>query len=332
MGRPFSKGILKAIKRGPGAWTGWFLANLFDRFSDLLPLAWLPAVGRSLGFLMYHLMAPRRKVALDNLYRAFGERLTPVERREILRGLSVELATTSAELASHRYCSAEVLASHISLVGEENLRESAEAGRGVILVTAHFGNFPLMLLRLCQLGYRVGVILRLPRHAPTAGLLLSKTDAWGLKVIPDKPRLAAAREALKWLSTNGILVLHMDINVSPKTGLYVPFFDQWVPTFEGPAVLSIRAGSPIHPAFIRRTNGLFHQVLIQEAIPFHLMGDLQEDKWNILLALSKRLEQIIVESPHQWWWIHRRFRRAKPKDELKGEPWQAAQAGSRSQK
>jgi len=308
----------KWLKRGPGAWSAWVGLACYVGLLRVIPTEWIPGVGRRLGRVMYRFMGNRHRIALENLRLALGPRLDPAARRRILKTLMESLGITVAELGHPKYLRLESLRRFVAIQGLAHLDNALRQGRGAILVSAHFGNFPLLLARLGLEGYRLGVIIRDPRHRPAARFL----DGWrarvGVATLRDKPRWASVKEALALLHSNGILVVHIDVNVS-HGGDFVPFFGQWVPTFRGPTLLSLRTGAPLLPAFIRRIHSINHRLTIHPPLSMATTGDREEDTWRLLWGLTQAAEAVIREHPEQWWWIHRRFRKARPAHEV-GRP------------
>lgn len=305
------------LKRGPGAWSAWGIMHGLRLLLQVLPLSWVEPMGRALGATLCRFMGSRRGVALANLKTALGASVDPARRRRILQSLSRHLGIMSLELGHPVYMSPESMRRFVALSGKEHLEAALREERGAILVTAHFGNFPLMLARLALEGYLLGVIIRPPRHRPTARFLDEWRSRFGILTLRDKPRRASVRDALDLLRRNGILVVHIDLNASRKD-LYVPFFGRWVPTFRGPAALSLRTGAPLLPAFIHRVAGLHHRIEIQPSLD-QPQGDNREERiWNLLLQLTQTAERVIRRHPEQWWWMHRRFKKARPLQEVGG--------------
>jgi Kdo2-lipid IVA lauroyltransferase/acyltransferase len=308
----------KWLKRGPGAWAAWVGLAIYYVVLLLLPIAWLMPVGRGVGRFMHRFMGRRRRIALANLRMALGDQTTPAGRRRILFSLMQGLGVTLAELGPSGYLHRDTLRRYVAFQGLEHLQEALSRGKGAILVTAHFGNFPLMLAKLGLEGYPVGVIIRDPRHRPVARYLDRWRARYGVATVKDKPRWASVKKALGLLQSNGVLVVHIDVNVSDG-GAFVPFFGQWVPTFRGPALLSLRTGAPLLPTFIRRIHGIHHRICIQPPLVIQSCGDREEDSWRLLWGLTRSAEAAIRENPDHWWWMHRRFRKARPEEEV-GRP------------
>lgn len=261
------------------------------------------------------LAGPRRHIALKNLNLALGSSLNVQDSRRLVKRLMQGLGLTLAELGHPGFMQIDFLRRRVPIQGLEHLERALSQGSGAILATAHFGNFPLILARLGLEGYEVGVIIRDPRHRPVARFLDKWRAKYNVRTLKDKPRWTSVKEALSLLRNNGILVVHIDLNVS-EGGLFVPFFGHWIPTFRGPAMLALRSGSPLLPTFIRRLQGLDHRLCIQPPLQVQLSGDREEDIWRTLLALNQEAEQTIRQYPDQWWWIHRRFRKARPAVEV----------------
>lgn len=305
----------KRLKRGPGAWAAFGCLACLYVILHLVSTKALPVIGLWVGRMMARFAGPRRRIAMKNISLALGSVLGFQSRRRIVKRLMEGLGLTLSELGHPGFMKIDFLRQRVPIEGLEHLEEALSKGRGAILATAHFGNFPLILARLGLEGYPVGVIIRDPRHKPVARFLDRWRARYNVRTLRDKPRWASVKEALALLRENGILVVHVDVNVS-EGGLFVPFFGQWVPTFRGPAMLALRSGTPLLPTFIRRLQGLDHRLSIHPPVQVQLGGDREEDTWRILLALNQEAEKTIRKYPEQWWWIHRRFRKAKAASEV----------------
>jgi KDO2-lipid IV(A) lauroyltransferase len=285
---------------------------------QVIPTDWISGLGKRIGQVMYRFMGHRRRIALANLRMALGPQLDPVARRRILLTLMESLGVTMAELGHPQYLRLESLRRFVAIQGLAHLDNALKQGKGAILVSAHYGNFPLFLARLGLEGYPLGVIIRDPRHRPVARFLDGWRARFGVATLRDKPRWASVKDALALLQSNGVLVVHIDVNVS-HGGDFVPFFGQWVPTFRGPALLSLRTGAPLLPTFIRRIHDIHHRLTIHPPLSLATTGDRDEDAWRLLWRLTQAAETAIREHPEQWWWIHRRFRKARPAHDV-GRP------------
>ena len=155
------------------------------------------------------------------------------------------------------------------------------------------------------------MIFRYPRQKGLGLYLADLASTAGIRVIPDKPSRVCVQQSIRCLKENGILFLLTDLNVS-RGGVYVDFFGQMVPTFKGPVVLAMRTGAPVLPVFIVREGVSRHRLIIEPPVDLDLTGDKDRDIFTYLSRLSAISESYIRRYPDQWWWIHRRWRKARP--------------------
>jgi KDO2-lipid IV(A) lauroyltransferase len=202
------------------------------------------------------------------------------------------------------------LKSLVHLEGKEYLDKALTDGKGIICLSAHIGNFPLMCTRLVKEGYPLSLVTRNPENHDVAAALASIMKKIGMEAIPDKPRRACVSRSLKALKKNRILLLQIDQN-APRTESWVDFFGYLVPTFNGPVVLSLRTGAPVLPMFIIRNSTHLHTVRIHPPFELVITGDIEKDITTNIARLTKLIETVIREYPDQWWWFHRRFRKAR---------------------
>src|SRR4029077_15869849 len=134
----------------------------------------------------------------------------------------------------------------------ENLDAALKEGHGVIGISAHFGNFPMMLLYLAQMGYPTNAIIRPSRDAIIEKDFQASRSRLGLKTWHSFPREACVTQSLKALRDNELLVVLLDQNTGSKSGVYVDFFGQKAGTATGPIIFAMRTGAPLLPIFTLR--------------------------------------------------------------------------------
>jgi len=111
--------------------------------------------------------------------------------------------------------------------------------------------------------------------------------------------------------------MHIDHN-APATESWVDFFGYLVPTFKGPIIFSLRTGAPILPIFMIRNPDAHHKITIHPTFELTTTANTQEDITSNIARLTKIVEAVIREYPEQWWWVHRRFKRARDPKRVKG--------------
>jgi len=289
---------------------GYLLFRASTSLARRLPLASLTFVGEKLGFLSFCLSGRWRRVSLGNLNLALGGEKGEAEilriRRELFKNIGRDLIE-ACRLNDFDDGHFKKLA---RFDGKEHLDDALKEGKGVIALSGHLGNFPLMVARLATEGYPVSLVAKDPENPKIAKAITSARDALGMESIPAEPRLACVSRCFKALKENRVLVLQIDQN-APVTEAWVEFFGCLVPTYKGPALFSIRTGAPILPMFISRDSNLLHRITIQPPFRLSVTGRMDQDVLSNTARLTKIIEGSIREHPEQWLWNYRRFKRAR---------------------
>jgi KDO2-lipid IV(A) lauroyltransferase len=289
---------------------GYLLFKLWAFWVKRLSLKSLEFYGEKLGTVALYLLRKRKKSALNNLHLALGKEKSKEEIERICRDNFKNIGKDMVETSRFLNFEDTYLKMLVKLEGKEYLDQALREGNGLIALTAHFGNFPLMAIRLVNEGYPLSLVARDPENPRIATMITSYRDKAGMESIPDKPRMTCVSRCLRALKENRILLMQIDQN-APSTESWVDFFGYLVPTFKGPVVLSLRTGAPIIPIFIIRNPDAFHQIMVHPPFKLNTTGDTQQDITTNIARLSKIVEAMIRKYPEQWWWIHRRFKKAR---------------------
>jgi KDO2-lipid IV(A) lauroyltransferase len=266
-----------------------------------LPMGWAIRLGALVGLLGYMLSARYRRVAIRNLRHAFPEwnraRVHATARRTF-RNFGVALA----EFLKAPSMTRDQLEQRVELIGREHLDAAFREGKGVLLLTGHFGNWELMARYLVLLGYPIAVIARPTEDPATTELVTMVRERCGYRVYA---RGNAARAVLKTLRANEAVGILPDQNAGD---VFVEFFGQKAGCVAGPAIFHLRTGAPIVPLFNVRLPGDYHRIEILPPMHFEPSGDLQADAQRIMQAWHDLLESYVRRYPDQWLWLHDRWK------------------------
>ncbi len=263
--------------------------------------------GEKFGAIAFHLLRKARKIALNNLRLALGSEKSEKEIKRICLDSFKNIGKDMMEISRSLDFD---LKTFVRLEGKEYLDEALKQGKGVIALSAHLGNFPLMNVRLANEGYPLSLVIRGTKNPKISKIMNSLIDDIGIETIPDKPRTACISRCLKALKNNRILWLQNDIN-APGTEAWVDFFGYLVPAYKGPVIFSLRTGAPILPMFITRNDHHTHNLTIFPPLELKTGENNQVDISLNIAQLTKIIEGMIRKYPEQWWWTHRRFKRAR---------------------
>ncbi len=275
------------------------------------------ALGAFLGRVAFAL-GIRRRVALENLARAFPER----NRRELsalARRAYAQLGRSLVEVALAGSLSDAELDELVRFEGWERYQRARARGKGVVVAVAHFGNWELLARACARRGVLLTAITRKLRGRANERLLAARRKG-GLRELPDKGSTRAALELLRRGETLAIVV---DQNMLPRRGIFVDFFGVPACTTPAAAVLSLRSQAPLIAAFPVRAADGTHRVLVVG--PFEAPPGLHGHAavHALTQAVTRAVEDAVRAHPEQWFWVHRRWKTrpqpSTPVAELKGK-------------
>ncbi len=269
-------------------------------------LAYLPVpiglwVGRRLGDLAWSAVPRRRAVVVDNLTRALGAERSPAELVDIGRRCFQHLGMTVVESCTFLFRSPAVLLSRLEVRGAEHLAAAMAGGRGLLFLTAHYGNWELLAASHALERWPLSVMVRPLDSALLDPLIERLRLRCGAEIISKRDGLRGALDALRRERMVGIL---LDQNSTHREGVFAPFFGIPASTNRGLAVIALRTGAPVVPVFIRRLPGGRHVVQAEPPIPPPADGD----PVAFTAAFNRAIELAIRQAPEQWFWLHRRWK------------------------
>lgn len=294
---------LKTFQRALARYGLYTFAWLFKR----LPFGFVRFCTGILVAIGYRCTIRQRAIAEESMDIAFGDEKSTEEKKAIIKQCFENFGRGMTEMLYYMAHPQEV-SQKVVFQGKEHLDQACAQNRGVIAVTAHFGNFPLMMLACAQMGYKTSSIIRQARDEELSDYLDKKRTEVGLKTIYATPRQACVTNSLKELRGNGLLFMPIDQNFGSGGGVYVNFFGQKAATATGPAVFAMRTGAVILPMFIVRQSDNTHKIIIEPPLPLAERSDEKEVITATMAKITDLIEQYIRRYPHEWAWMHRRWK------------------------
>lgn len=285
------------------------LLIVLHQVAKRLPLPVVRRLGEMVGRLAYRLAPRCRKVAEENLRHAYGEALSPHQRQQWVRQVFIHFAKSMMEFLLGDALKPDDLPQMITVRGVEHLHRCLQEGKGVLLITAHYGNWELAARYVTQcLGYKLNVVAR-DADDPITTLWINRLrEGGGYQVIP---RGRAARAVLQALKRNELVALLPDQNAGD---VFVPFFGRLAGTVAGPALLALRSGAPLLAAFCTRQPDDTFVLEIHPPYYPQPSGDQPGDIVQIMAYLTSVIEQQIRRHPTQWLWLHNRWKTRPPEE------------------
>ena len=275
-------------------------------FIPLLPLRASYAIALVLPTISLKLLKKQRNTILDNLELAFGDKMSNEEKMEIAREMVTNIFKGFFEGFYFSSPFRKKVDGIVTIEGRENLDKALSRGKGVIALSAHFGNFTILGAVMVKENYPFHMVIRDPKSKSVARAFRVFRNSSGQKTIVTQPWRESSKKMLRCLRNNEIICLITDEN--KRRGVKVDFFGQNTPTAMGPAVFSLRTGAAIVPTFIVRQKDDTHKIIIEPPLEFNLTGDQTEDIRHITSIFTERIESYIRAYPAQWWWLNRRWK------------------------
>jgi KDO2-lipid IV(A) lauroyltransferase len=273
-----------------------------------------------LGRLLYRLAPVRRGVILENLRRVYGEAAPAADLERLAQAHYAHLGRLAWEFLWFPWVSDARRAAMARVENLDLLEAALARGKGVLIVTGHFGNFEVATAAgLASYPHAQGrfYFVRRPfKPKWLDDLVTRRFRRAGFGVLPKRGGLEGI---LDRLNAGDLVVFPFDQHASRKDGVMVDFFGHPAGTFRSVAVLALATGAPVVPASSWREAQGRHVLRFEEALAPIEHADTNEAIRLNTRAYNAALERMIVRHPDQWWWVHRRWK-----------PWPVRQRGARA--
>ncbi len=271
---------------------------------QLLPLAWGLAIGRALGGLAYHLFSRDRGLALAHLAKAFPDKQAH-EREAIAHAMFRHLGMLGAEIALIAKIDP---GTYVEVTPEAHAAlEGALTGNGAIAVTGHIGNWELLFRRFVHTGWRAYAVGK-EQPDPRVTAIIEGLRGPGRTIW--RGAEGSTRKLLRAFRENALLAMLIDQDTKVQ-GVFVPFFGELAFTPRAAADLALRTGAPVVAVFIHRKPEGGHRVEARR-VPFTPGEDAEADTVALTAAMTAAIEADIRRVPHEWVWMHRRWKTRPP--------------------
>ncbi len=186
------------------------------------------------------------------------------------------------------------------LKGEHIIKAALAQGKGVILLSAHIGNWEFGGTMVRHANYPLAVVSLPHNSTPTNVLVNQIRAAKGISVIEVDASPFSAIPILKHLRQNGVVAMIGDKDFFGN-GMVIPYFGRQVSFPIGPVTIAMTSGATLIPAFVlRRPNGTYFGVL-EDAIPITTKGSRDQAIRTNLENVAAIFERYIRKYPDQWY-------------------------------
>jgi len=289
-----------------------FLSNMAARCiigaALLLPYRWrIPLFGWVTSRVVAPFAGYERRVR-DNLALVLPD-LPESEVRALCRRAPDNAGRSLIEIYSGEPFKRRAAKSVIEGPGLAAMEEARAAGRPIILVTGHFGNYDAPRAALIARGFDIGALYR-----PMSNRFFNRHYERSIAKI-GTPVFPRGREGLarmiRFLRNGGVLGFFIDNHV--RDGTPVDFFGKPANTSLSAARMALKYDALILSVFgLRLENGLDFRIVINAPVP-HTTPE------EMTCRLTHELERIARRHMDQWLWIHRRWKHSGSRERISAD-------------
>jgi Kdo2-lipid IVA lauroyltransferase/acyltransferase len=270
----------------------------------------LPTVplGRAVGALLHLLASAQRRIVQRNLQFAFPE-FSPYRVRQTTRGVFRNYGITLVEIFQMGFFSREDILRRVKLYGIERVLESVDLHKGVIVVSAHLGNWEIGMQALpCFFNRPLTAVAKKFKSGWIQNWLYRVRTRFGSQILYKKGVLA---EMTRIVREGGVLTILVDM-ARRKDGIDIEFFGKKATATPAAAMMALRIRCPVIPVFcLRELDGT---IGIQVGGPIEMVRsrDLRRDLAVNTQRITDVVEGMVRQHPEQWHWLMRRWKEHYP--------------------
>jgi KDO2-lipid IV(A) lauroyltransferase len=282
-----------------------------------LPRSWSLALARGIGFLGYGLVSRQRTKILENLKFAYGDTKSAQELEGVGKQVMGHMLQTAVDFLRFATLSRDQAASFVEAGDAHSFcKDILQEGRGLIIMTAHMGNWELLAGSFCLQGFKGAVVGRRIYYEPYNRWIVGLRSAVRVRTIYQDE---AVRQVHATLRAGEIVGLLPDQDRDNVRGIFVDFFGRPAYTSVAPVKFAMASGAPILPAFMVRLPGNRYKLILGNLMrPKIEDGDRTASIRRYTEAWMKDFEEVIRRYPEQWGWMHDRWK-TKPEETAAAE-------------
>lgn len=276
--------------------------RLISAIAAVLPRRLALGLGGILGRFCGRLFSSRRKLSTRNMQLAMPE-MTPKQVASEIGAMFTHLGILAMDiLRQKRFYDEPDLSRYFEFENLESLQQAHAEGKGVLLLTGHFGNWEAGSCFLPRLGFPTAFIAKQMKNPRMNAFIKATREQGGSEMIDARH---GARRILKALREQKVVCVLLDQH--HRDGIVVDFFGRPAQTSTMLVQLAMKTGASVVPAFTLRTDDDRYRTSFGQPIHFSSSSDDALLKERTQLC-NDIIEDAVRSKPSQWFWLHDRWR------------------------
>lgn len=265
-----------------------------------------------LGRLLWKYYNRGRKRAIENLKASFPEKDDRWINRTGQRSFEQIAMLAMDVLFIHRIAKKDNWSDYAVFNNAERTKWLMQEKRGLIMLTAHYGNFEIVGYIMGLFGFDIYSVARPLDNKYISNYLYGIRERFGQKILDKK---GAAQYMDKIIASGATLCFIADQDAGRK-GIFVDFFGRKASTYKSIGLIALTSNIPIVVGCSRRIGNQFRfEMKVNRIITPHEWADKDNPLEWITAEYTKAIEDFVREDPTQYWWLHRRWKH-RPKNEI----------------
>ncbi|HAT8641202.1 TPA: lipid A biosynthesis lauroyl acyltransferase [Legionella pneumophila subsp. pneumophila] len=263
------------------------------------------------GLIFYWILPLRKQIVLSNIDLVFKNTATSAEKTKLAKAFYSHVASTLKELFWMNWAGSKKLNKKIEIHGLEDLQKAVDQRKGVFLLTGHLGSWELTSVLgsshlIPQFG-NFNIVRRPIKIKWLENLLFNRIKRYKLGVINS---IGAPKKINQAIKNKELVLFAMDqhAQLENKSGIAVEFFGVKAGTYRSLAFFAHKHQTPVVPVSGYRQHNGKHVIKFYPEIEWEYHADKEQAIYQNTLRYNQVLEQLILEHPEQWWWVHRRWK------------------------
>ena len=263
----------------------------------------------------------RKQVVQGNLKRVFGDFVDEPELQNLAAAHYGHIWRLLCEFVRFRWLTAAQKMALVRVEGIDNFVAARDQGKGVLILTGHFGNWEVSTTAGIALFPEMQGKFHFVRRPIKPGwldrLVTRRFNEAGFGVFSKRDSLDAM---LDCLARGEAVVLPFDQHAGPPDGIAIDFLGHAAWTFKSLAIIQLSTGAPVVPAASWRESDGRHVLRFEAPLaPIECENTGEAIRRNTR-AYNQALERLVVRHPAQWYWLHRRWKHVERKRRRSAAP------------
>jgi KDO2-lipid IV(A) lauroyltransferase len=270
----------------------YYLFVLGKTLAQILPREVCYVIARVLAIFKFYFSRDDRKAVMYNLLPIVEEK---GKIKKYTKEVFINFSYYLVDFFRYSKLNQRFIKKYVKVIGLNHIHSGISNKKGIIILTAHLGNYELGAAVTSLLGFPFHAVALSHKDRRLNDFFNHQRESVGIKVIPTGVSIKRCFSALK----QGELVGLLGDRDFSRGGLKLKFFSKHAIIPRGPAFFALRTGAYIVPSFFVRESKKFYHLIFEEPI-VGKDSNLEKEESTIERYISV-LEKYIKKYPQQWY-------------------------------